>query len=90
MLWKKAKHVIIDDTNIHPKHTQRVAELVKGIAEVEVIDFMHVDVDTCIARDFKRTNSVGERVIRRMWKEYLGLGKAKIGSRCFLAQSLGL
>lgn len=72
------KHVIIDDTNIHPKHTERIRQLVKGIAEVEVIDFMHVDVETCIARDLSRPNSVGERVIRRMWKEYLGFEKPKL------------
>lgn len=74
----EGKHVIIDDTNIHPKHAQRIAELVKGIAEVEVIDFMHVDVETCIKRDLARTNSVGERVIRRMWKEYLGWEQPKL------------
>lgn len=65
------KHVIIDDTNIHPKHAQRIAQLVKGQAEVDIVDFMHVDVDTCIARDLKRPNSVGSAVIRRMWQEYL-------------------
>jgi predicted kinase len=72
------KHVIIDDTNIHPKHAQRISELVKGQAEVEVIDFMHVDVETCIARDLARPNSVGERVIRRMWKEYLDFTQPKL------------
>lgn len=72
------KHVIIDDTNIHPKHTERIRDLVKGLAEVEVIDFMHVDVETCIARDLARPNSVGERVIRRMWKEYLGWTQPKL------------
>lgn len=75
---EEGKHVIIDDTNIHPKHSQRIAELVKGIAEVEVVDFMHVDVETCIARDLLRQNSVGERVIRRMWKEYLGWEQPKL------------
>jgi predicted kinase len=72
------KHVLIDDTNIHPKHAQRIADLVKGQAEVEVVDFMHVDVETCIARDLKRPNSVGERVIRRMWKEYLSFETPKL------------
>lgn len=72
------KHVIIDDTNINPKHLNRIKELVKGIAEIEIHDFMHVDVETCIQRDLKRTNSVGERVIRRMWKEYLQFEGTKI------------
>lgn len=68
----EGKHVLVDDTNIHPKHELRIRELVKGRAEVEVIDFMHVDVETCIARDLQRPNSVGPTVIRRMWQEYLG------------------
>ena len=74
----EGKHVIIDDTNIHPKHALRISELVKGQAEVEVIDFMHVDVETCIARDLARPKSVGERVIRRMWKEYLSFTQPKL------------
>lgn len=66
------KHVIIDDTNLHPRHETRVRQLVKGLAEVEIVDFMHVDVDTCIERDLNRPKSVGARVIRRMWQEYIG------------------
>lgn len=65
------KHVLIDDTNLHPKHLQRIQELVKGVATVEIVDFMHIDVETCIERDLKRPNSVGSRVIRRMWRQYL-------------------
>jgi predicted kinase len=75
---EEGKHVVIDDTNIHPKHAQRISDLVKGLATVEVVDFMHVDVETCIARDLKRPNSVGERVIRRMWKEYLDYTQPKL------------
>lgn len=66
------KHVIVDDTNLHPKHEINIRELVKGKAEVEVVDFMDVDIDTCIARDLKRPNSVGEKVIRRLYQGYLG------------------
>lgn len=65
------KHVIIDDTNLHPKHEKRIRDLVKDQAEVVMEDFMHVDVETCIERDLKRPNSVGSRVIRRMWREFL-------------------
>lgn len=65
------KHVIVDDTNLHPKHVQRITELVKGKGDVEIVDFMHVDVETCIERDLKRPNSVGARVIRRMLSDYL-------------------
>ncbi|HHG86111.1 MAG TPA: polynucleotide kinase [Bacteroidetes bacterium] len=66
------KHVIVDDTNIHPRHEQRIRQLAKGQAVVELVDFMHVSVETCIERDLKRSNSVGAKVIRRMWHEYVG------------------
>lgn len=65
-------HVIVDDTNIHPKHETRIRNLVQGKGEVKLMDFMHVDVETCIERDLKRPRSVGARVIRRMYQEYLG------------------
>ena len=68
---EEGKHVIVDDTNLHPRHEERIRQLVKGKAEVEIVDFMHVDIDTCIERDLQRANSVGERVIRRMWSQYL-------------------
>ncbi|MEM7039531.1 MAG: AAA family ATPase [Bacteroidota bacterium] len=65
------KHVIVDDTNLHPRHVTRIQNLVKGKAEVEVVDFMHVSPETCIERDLKRPNSVGARVIRRMYQQYM-------------------
>lgn len=65
------KHVIVDDTNLHPKHERHIKNLVQGLATVEIVDLMHVDVETCIARDLKRPNSVGERVIRKLWSQYL-------------------
>lgn len=65
------KHVIVDDTNLHPKHERHITSLVQGLANVEVVDLMHIDVETCIERDLKRPNSVGGRVIRRMWSQYL-------------------
>ena len=65
------KHVIVDDTNLHPKHEQHIRDLVKGLAQVKIVDFMHVDVETCIQRDLIRPNSVGSRVIRQMWQQYL-------------------
>ena len=65
------KHVIIDDTNLAPKHEQQIRELVKGKAEVLIQDFTDVDIDTCIQRDLKRANSVGAKVIRGMYNSFL-------------------
>src|SRR5579859_5121355 len=61
-------HVLVDDTNLHPKHLEAIRELVKGKAEVEVKDFTDVPLGTCIERDRHRPNYVGEQVIRRMYR----------------------
>lgn len=71
------KHVIIDDTNFAPRHENRIRELVKGKATVRVQDFTDVSVEECIKRDLARTNSVGEKVIRDMWRQFLAPAVAK-------------
>lgn len=65
------KHVIIDDTNLHTKHEDRIKQLVKGKAIVQIQDFTDVDIETCIKRDLLRPVSVGEKVIRGMYNQYL-------------------
>lgn len=67
----EGKHVIVDDTNLDPKHEVHIRALVQGKAEVEIKDFTHVSLEECIARDQKRSNYVGEKVIRGMYKKYL-------------------
>lgn len=64
-------HVIVDDTNLHPKHEQAIRELVKGLAVVEIQDFTDVLLETCIERDRKRPNYVGEQTIRKMHRDFL-------------------
>lgn len=71
MAIEQGKHVIVDDTNLAPKHISHITELVKGKAEIEIKDFTSVDIDTCIKRDLKRTASVGEKVIRGMYNQFL-------------------
>jgi Predicted kinase len=64
--------VIVDDTNFHPKHRQRMEEIAaKHGATVEVKDFTDVPLEICIERDLHRANSVGERVIRQMYRQYV-------------------
>ncbi len=66
------KHVICDDTNLHPKHEAALRECAKKRdAAFEIVDFRHVSVDECIARDQKRQNYVGEKVIRDMHRQFL-------------------
>jgi len=65
----RGRSVVVDDTNFHPSHEQRLREIAQTFqAAFEIKEFV-IDVDTCIERDLKRPNSVGERVIRRMWRE---------------------
>jgi predicted kinase len=64
-------HVLVDDTNLHPKHEAAIRELVKGKAIVEVKDFTDVPLETCIERDRHRQNYVGEQVIRKMYRDFL-------------------
>jgi predicted kinase len=65
------KHVIVDDTNLHPKHELNIKKLVKGKANVVVEDFTIVSPKTCIKRDLKRHNSVGSDVIMNMYDQFI-------------------
>ena len=70
------KHVIVDDTNLHPSHETRIRQLVQareGARVQVVVKTFDSDVEECIRRDLIRPNSVGERVIRRMWRDHLAL-----------------
>lgn len=62
--------VIVDDTNLHPKHQARMEEIaqMKG-ASFQLVNF-DTDVEECVKRDAKRTKSVGEKVIRDMYNRY--------------------
>lgn len=64
--------VIVDDTNLHPKHYEALA-LMSQNHEVnfQIKDFTDVPLDICIARDQARPNGVGEKVIRQMHRQFL-------------------
>lgn len=65
------KSVVVDDTNLDPKHEQTLANIAKEYkASFETMRF-DTDVEECIKRDLARANSVGERVIRRMYQKYM-------------------
>lgn len=73
------KHVIVDDTNLAPKHQDRLRQIAKQHgAAFEVKDFTDVPIEVCIERDLKRLNSVGEAVIRKMYRDYLAPKPAPI------------
>lgn len=64
-------NVVVDDTNFNPKHEEdflRIAEMSRVGFEVKFFD---TPIEDCIERDLKRPVSVGERVIRQMYNQYL-------------------
>lgn len=67
------KNVIIDDTNLNPKHEQSLKALAQELGvEFEVNDsFLKVPVEECVERDIKRDKSVGYKVIYKMYYDYL-------------------
>jgi predicted kinase len=83
---RRGLDVVIDDTNLNPKHIERIHELAceffdESGVEIEVIeqDFTGVSLEMCIRRDRKRANSVGEDVIRDMHGRFLDDSPRKRG-----------
>lgn len=70
------KHVIVDNTHLSPKHEARIRELIKDLAMLEIVDFRHIALETCLERDLKRPNSVGEKVIRDMYNQFIAPPRA--------------
>ncbi len=69
---KAGLSVVIDDTNLPEKTVQMWREFAMDFgAAFQIHDFTYVPVETCIERDRKRQNYVGEKVIRRMYREHL-------------------
>jgi predicted kinase len=68
-------NVIVDDTNLHPKHEARlraIAAATNPQCIFEVKSFLDVSVEECIRRDANRVNGkVGMGVIMRMYNEFL-------------------
>lgn len=68
--------VIIDDTNLHPKHEQNLRTLVDDLNDqgfnitFHVKDFTDVPLDVCLERDKKREKPVGRKVIKRMHRQF--------------------
>lgn len=86
MALKDKTNVIVDDTNLDDSHINRMKQIADeflipvddshGISMnptviVEEKDFTNVPLETCIERDKKRSASVGEKVIRHFYNQYL-------------------
>lgn len=73
----EGKHVLVDDTNLSPKHGNVIKDLVKKFNkkhkdQVQVIEKgFYDDLEICIERDSKRAKPVGREVITDMYNKYL-------------------
>lgn len=64
--------VIVDNTNLNPKHEASLREIAEAFKIPFEIKEFAVDVQTCIERDKLRgADSVGEKVIRDMAKQWM-------------------
>lgn len=64
--------VIVDDTNLHPKHKTQLRELAESAdAEFEIQDFTNVPLEICIKQDLLRFDSVGKDVIMQWYNQFL-------------------
>lgn len=68
-----SKDVIVDDTNFNPVHEKALRKIANEFSATFEVDdsFLNVSVEECIKRDLLRPKSVGEKVIRSMYKQYL-------------------
>jgi len=76
------RDVIWHDTNFNPIHFRKAMDICteiskyrepedKDIFYVETKDFTDVPLEECIKRDLQRPNSVGEKEIKKMWRQYI-------------------
>jgi predicted kinase len=70
---KRGRNVVVDDTNFDPINEATLRDMATQYqAAFEVDDhFLEVSIEQCIERDLQRCNSVGEKVIRQMYDQYL-------------------
>lgn len=65
------QNVVVDDTNFAPKHEQTLRDIAKEFKASFEVKFFDTPVEECIARDLKRHNSVGSKVIMQMYNQYI-------------------
>jgi predicted kinase len=74
--------IIVDDTNLAPKHINHIKQMVEQHNSIGTIPFFEYTVEvndsflevpykTCVKRDLARPNSVGEKVIRQMYIQFV-------------------
>jgi len=66
------RNVIVDNTNLKMEYINNIIELVKTYADVE-FQIFDISLEKAIERDANREKKVGEKVIERMYKDYVKL-----------------
>ncbi len=82
-------NVIVDDTNLHPKH-ETTLQQIADICNVRFVvkSFLDVPMMECIKRDLGREKSVGERIIRSMYNQFLKPNVAQYKHNDFLPYAI--
>jgi predicted kinase len=65
------RNVVVDDTNLNPIHEQVLRELAAQFKAEFAVKFFDVSVAECIERDLRRPVSVGARVIKQQYNQWL-------------------
>lgn len=65
------KDVVVDDTNLAPKHVETLTKIGNHFKADVTVKTIEVPLNECIKRDLARPNSVGSKVIRRMYYDYI-------------------
>lgn len=70
---QSGKNVIVDDTNLHPKHIETIRKIAQEEGASFRVDnsFLSVSLAECIERDAARPNGVGKKVIKSMHDQFL-------------------
>lgn len=91
---RAGKHVIIDDTNLHPKHEVEIKGIIEryekesGKKVFFSIKSFNTSLEDCILRDSKRDKPVGEKVIRDNYNKYVRSNKVAERARAKQDESL--
>jgi predicted kinase len=68
-LLRSGFDVIADDTNLRWQHVERLRRIAARVqVGFEVVSYLHVPLATCIERDSRRSESLGEAKITKMWQ----------------------
>ena len=70
--------VVVDDTNLNPAHALTMAQMAEGFGCGYSEKFFDTPLAECIRRDMLRPESVGKKVIRRMYEGIKELYEPKL------------